>query len=95
VRVRTVTDEDRRRYQLAGVEGGLVITSVADNTDLAERGVTPGDVILAAGGKAVRTPADLESAVDSARRANRPILLQIQGRAGPPRYVAVEVAGRG
>ena len=91
VSVRTVTSEDRRRFQIDGVEGGLVITNVTDNSILADRGVNVGDVILSVDRKPVRSADDLEAAVAQAERQNRPVLLQVQGRSGPPRYLGVEV----
>ncbi|MDX2235071.1 MAG: Do family serine endopeptidase [Hyphomonadaceae bacterium] len=91
VGVRTLTSDDRRRYQIDGVEGGLVITSVTDNSVLADEGVSPGDVIISAGGKPVRSADDLDAAVETAKRQNRPVLLQVQGRTGPARFLGVEV----
>ncbi len=91
VSVRTVTAEDRRRFQIDGVEGGLVITTVADNSILADRGVNVGDLILTVDRKPVRTVDDLEAAVAAAEQQNRPVLLQVQGRSGPARYLGVEV----
>jgi serine protease Do len=91
VGVRTLTAEDRRRYQIEGVEGGLVITTVTDNSILADRGVSPGDVILSVDRKPVRTADDLDAAVSAAERQNRPVLLQVQGRNGPARFLGVEV----
>jgi len=91
VGVRALTADDRRRFQIEGVDGGLVITTVEDNSVLADRGVSPGDVILTADRKPVRTAEDLDAAVAQAERQNRPVLLQVQGRTGPARYLGVEV----
>jgi serine protease Do len=91
VGVRTVNAEDRRRFQIDGVEGGLVITTVADNSVLADRGVSPGDVILSVDRKPVRTAEDLDAAVAQAERQSRPVLLQVQGRTGPARFLGVEI----
>jgi serine protease Do len=91
VGVRPLTADDRRRFQIEGVEGGLVITTVTDNSVLADRGVSPGDVILSVDRKPVRSVDDLDAAVEQAERANRPVLLQVQGRSGPARYLGVEV----
>jgi serine protease Do len=86
--VRTVTDEDRsRRPGLGAEETGLVIATLAPDSDLAQKGVTPGDIILMAGGQQMRAPSDLESAVAAAKRDGRPLLLQIEGR-GVRRFVA-------
>jgi serine protease Do len=88
--VRPLSTEDRARYELRANETGLVVTSVDPASDAAQKGVTAGDVILQAGGRAVRTPQDLNAAADAARRAGRPLLLQVDGRAGR-RFVAAEV----
>ncbi len=91
--LRTLTAEDRGRYNLTANESGLVITNVEPTSDLAEDGVRPGDIILQAGGRPVRTMQELNAAVDAARRANRPLLLQIDGRAGR-RFVAANLGAR-
>jgi hypothetical protein len=48
---------------------------------------------LQAGGRAVTTPAELATAVQAAERANRPLLLQVDGRAGR-RFIAAELGDR-
>ena len=68
-----------------------MIVNLDPDGDLSNKGVRPGDLILQASGAAVRTPADLEAAVASARRAQRPLLLQVEGRGGR-RFVAAELA---
>jgi serine protease Do len=90
VSVRPLTAEDRTRYSLSAAQSGLVVTDVGPSSDAAEKGVRPGDLILQAGGRAVRTAQELNAAVEAARRANRPLLLQLDGRAGR-RFVAVEL----
>jgi serine protease Do len=92
VTVRPVTAEDRTRLELAANENGLVITDVEPASDAAEKGIRPGDVILQASGRGIRTAQDLSTAADAARRANRPLLLQVDGRLGR-RFVAVDVGG--
>jgi serine protease Do len=91
VTVRPVTAEDRTRLSLAANQAGLIVTAVAPASDAAEKGLAAGDVILQADGRAVRTAQELTTATDAARRATRPVLLQIDGRAGR-RFVAVDVA---
>jgi serine protease Do len=89
--VRPMTQADRTRYELGNNQSGVVVTSVDPSSDAAEKGVQPGDVILQAGGRAVSTPAELTTAVQAAQRANRPLLLQVDGRAGR-RFIAAELA---
>ncbi|MGE0741052.1 MAG: Do family serine endopeptidase [Hyphomonadaceae bacterium] len=91
VSVRPMTQEDRTRYQLEGNESGLVVTAVEPTSDAAEKGVRVGDIILQAGGRNIRTAADLSAATDAARRSGRPLLLQIDGRAGR-RFIAADIA---
>ncbi|MGE0045919.1 MAG: Do family serine endopeptidase [Hyphomonadaceae bacterium] len=89
--VRPMTDQDRQRLQLAANANGVVILTVAPNSDLARRGVRAGDVILSAGGRPIRTAQDLSAAADQARRQGRPLLLQLDGRAGP-RFIAADTS---
>ncbi len=88
--VRPMTQADRTRYELDANQGGVVVTSVDPNSDAAQKGVAPGDVILQAGGEAVSSPAELLTAVQAAERADRPLLLQVDGRAGR-RFIAAEL----
>jgi serine protease Do len=90
VSVRPLASDDRARYQLGANETGLVITAVEPTSDAAEKGIRAGDIILQAGGRAVRTSQDLNTAVEAARSAGRPLLLQLDGRAGR-RFVAADV----
>jgi len=89
--VRNITADDRRRFGLDGVEGGLVISGIEDNSAAAER-VGIGEVIVSTGAdrKPVRTVEDLNLAIETAKTQNRPVLLQVQGRNGPARFVAME-----
>jgi serine protease Do len=91
--VRPLTSEDRTRLSLRANDNGLVITSVEPTSDAAEKGIRAGDVIMQAGGRQIRTAAELTAAVDAARRANRPLLLQVSNRAGRG-FVAVDVGGQ-
>jgi len=52
--------------------------------------VQVGDLILQAGGHAGRTSQELTSAINTARSAHRPLLLQVEGRGGR-RFVAADV----
>jgi serine protease Do len=90
--VRPITPPDRTRLGLESNENGLVVTSVEPTSDAAQKGIGAGDVILQAGGRSVRTAQELSSAVETARRANRPILLQVASRGGRG-FVAVDIAG--
>lgn len=69
--------------------GGAEIARVEPGSAAAERGLAPGDVVLRAGDRAVRTPQDVTEAVAAARAAGRPsVALQIE-REGRSRFVAL------
>jgi serine protease Do len=91
VSVRAATAEDRARYNITGNERGVVVTAVVPGSDAAEKGVIVGDLILQAGGRGISSPQELNTAVDAARSAGRPLLLQIDGRNGR-RFIAADVS---
>ena len=67
-----------------------VITNVDPNSEAAEKGFRPGDVIVSVGNKNVRAPADIEQGITEAKRANREsVLFLVVGRGGQ-RYVALK-----
>lgn len=72
--------------------GGLVIAGVDPNSDAARKGLRRGDIILTANYAAVASTADLEKAIRDATRADRDaVLLRIQRRGQPARYIAVRM----
>ena len=88
--VRPMTAEDRTRAGLAANESGLIITAIEPNSDAAEKGIRVGDIIMQADQRSIRTVQELSTATEAARRANRPLLLQVSNRAGRG-FVAVDV----
>ena len=59
---------------------GVVITKVDPNSDAAEKGFRPGDVIVQVGNKNVRAPADIEPGVTEASAAARACCCWSPGR---------------
>jgi serine protease Do len=71
---------------------GLAIADVDQNSDAARKGLQRGDIVLTANYRAVATPAALEAVVRQAQADNRDaVLLRVQSRGGPARYVAVRL----
>jgi len=91
--------EDRAQAKLENDLNGVLVTSVAANSDSARRGMTSGDVILRVQDLPVVTPADVRSGVDSARAHNRNFVLMLvmpKVRKVPgPKWVALQVAAAG
>jgi serine protease Do len=88
----TLTDQAREQYNIDGKTRGVVVSSVDPNSEAADKGFRPGDVIVGIGNRNVRTPADIEQGVADAKRAGREtVLLLVAGDQGQ-HYVALKVA---
>jgi serine protease Do len=61
----------RQRYSLAPTVHGVVIESVAQDSQAAQTGLSKGDVIARAGERAAVTPSDVAAAVADAKTAGR------------------------
>jgi serine protease Do len=83
-----ITPDLAEQYQL-GAETGLVVTAVDADSDAADKGIVPGDLITEAGQQKVVAVADLEARIADARDAGRKSLLLLIRRGGDPRFVAL------
>ena len=70
-------------------EEGLVITNVSPDSNAAEKGLQPGDVVLEVGGNAVSSLADVTAAIESAQANERSAVLMRVRTDGNSRFVAV------
>jgi serine protease Do len=74
---------------------GVVITSIAQGSDAAEKGLRRGDVILSVNRQAVTSPAQVLAAVDTARRAGRSsVLLLIKRGQAPDIFIGIDISER-
>ena len=85
-------DKARSRYGLDETLQGVVIAEVDSDSDAAEKGLRPGDLITRVNQKSVKTPADITKAVEQAEQAKRKAVLLLVERQGEQRFVAVEIA---
>ena len=77
--VSALTPPVRDKFGMDEQVKGVVITEVAPNSDAAEKGIRPGDVIIDAAQQPLQTPADLVKAVDKAKSSGKhSILLRIE-----------------
>jgi len=84
-------EETRQQLGLEGEQGALV-TRVQPDGPAAAKGLEPGDVITAIGGRKVASPADVAAAVKEAYgKGKKAVLLKILRR-GQARFVAVPFA---
>jgi serine protease Do len=87
-----LTAETRERYNVDSKLNGVVVTSVDQNSEAADKGFRAGDVIVGVGNRNVRMPADVEQAVADARKAGRDnVLLLVAGDSGQ-HYVALKIS---
>jgi serine protease Do len=89
-----LSTDTRSQFNIDDNVTGVVVTSVDDGSEAAEKGFRPGDVIVSVGNKSVRAPADIEQGIADARKAGREnVLLLVSGRQGAgQRYVALKIA---
>ena len=89
-----LTTETREQFNVDGKVTGVVVSSVDPNSEAADKGFRPGDVIVGIGNKTVRTPDDIEQGVADAKKSGREtVLLLVSGDQGQ-HYVALKV-GKG
>jgi serine protease Do len=80
----------RTRLRLQPTEAGVLILDIDPDSRAAERGIRPGDAILTANGKEVRSAEDLEAEVSAARAAGRAFIgLFVQSQTGVGGFVAL------
>jgi serine protease Do len=86
-----ITPEVRTSFDLDAKAKGVLITDVDEDSDAAERGLRPGDRIVAVAGNEVRGISDVKAAVDSAKAQKRPsVLLYVETARGVKAYVPVK-----
>ena len=61
---------------------GVVITKVDPDSDAADKGLQPGDVVLKIGNRAVKTPQDVQAGVAEAKKGGRKSVLLLVARPG-------------
>jgi serine protease Do len=84
-------DAARQRWGLSEDASGVLVASVDAKGDAAEKGVQPGDVITRVNQDVVKTPADVQKAVEKAKSAQRKSVLLLVERNGTQQFVAVEL----
>lgn len=92
--VRPLTAAERTRLRLAPAEPGVAIAAVEDGSEAERRGLEPGIAILEAGDQPIRSVEDLSSAVEAARKANRPSIPLLVQRPDGRFYVPIPLAAR-
>lgn len=86
-----VTPEIRQEYNLDANVTGVLVTQVDPNSDAAEKGLRPGNVVVSVGNMPVHSPQELSEKVDEARKAGRKSVLMLVADSNGQRFVAVKI----
>jgi serine protease Do len=89
----SLTPDSRKSFNVGeNVSSGAVITKVDPDSDAADKGLQPGDVVLKVGSRVVKNPADFQSGVADAKKGGRSsVLLLVQRNQGGTAFVAIDV----
>jgi serine protease Do len=91
----TITQSVRSEFDLEATAKGVLITDVDPDSDAAERGLRPGDRIIAVAGSEVRAVTDVNAAVAAAKAAKRPsVLLFVETARRTKVYVPVKLTAK-
>lgn len=89
LKVRSVSVEDMRRYNLEN-QDGLLVTGVAQESLAAEAGIMPGDVITAVDRKKVNSAREMTRLIEAGSKAKGVVMLTIT-RKGNTYFQAIEI----
>jgi serine protease Do len=87
-----MSDDGRRAFNLDADMNGVVITKVDPNSDAADKGLEPGEVVVAVANKSVRTPQDIKARIAEAHAAGRKTVLVLVAGENGERFVALSIA---
>ena len=86
-----VTPEIRRTYSIENDVSGVVVTRVDPNSDAADKGIQPGDVVVSVSNQPVRTPKDVQNRVAAQKSQGRKSVLVLVTGSNGQRYVALKI----
>ncbi|HEX4293638.1 MAG TPA: Do family serine endopeptidase, partial [Rhizomicrobium sp.] len=86
-----VTPETRRVFNLDDGAQGVLITKVDPDSDAADKGLQPGDVVMSVSNKTVHTPQDVQKGIAEAQGMGRKSVLLLVATSGGSRYIAVDI----
>jgi serine protease Do len=86
-----ITPDLKEKFSLAGDSKGVVVVDVAKDSPAAAKGVRPGDLIMEAAQEEVKSPGEVSSKVDEAKKFGRKSILLLVERQGDLRFVALRL----
>ncbi len=89
IRLAPLTATERKELGLRSALEGALVSEVLDDSPASEKGIQPGDVIVAVSQEAVSSPADVVDRVEKAKSSGKSNVLFLINRGGKQRYVAI------
>lgn len=89
--VRPITDEDRNSFNIAIDVQGVLISAVTPGSMAADKGLTPGDVIVEINQKPATDPKTALNLIEEAAKSGRGSVLLLVSRDGDVRFVALRL----
>jgi serine protease Do len=88
----SVTPDMRREFNLENGVNGVLVTRVDPNSDAADKGIQPGDIVVSVANKSVHTPQDIKSRIADAHAAGRNTVLVLVTGSNGQRFIALKIA---
>ena len=89
----TVRNLDAKVKKEYGVENGVLVEKVEPLSESNKRGLVPGDVIVSVDEQNIGSVAQLDKLLKG-KKAGDAVLMRVQGKSTPKRFVAIEVPGK-
>lgn len=89
-----MTPNVRQMYNLPPDTRGVAITAVDPNSDAADKGIQPGDVIVSIGNQPIQDPSEVQQAIDHAKQIGRKSVLALVLTQDGERFVALGFNGK-
>jgi serine protease Do len=90
--LQTLTPELALRGGLRGPVSGVLVSDLDPNSDAAQKGIRPGDIIIAMDRRPTPNTQAVNQVVAAARQQRRnQVLLIVRRGNGPPRFIAVQM----
>jgi serine protease Do len=90
--VSTLDEAARGRYRIGRTVQGVVVTQVTPGSRAGEKNLRPGDVIVEVQSQKVKTPDDVNKAIEAAAKAKKPVALFLISRGGEITYVGLRLS---
>ena len=86
-----ITTDLKDKFSLADGSKGVVVVDVAKDSPAAAKGVRPGDLIMEAAQEEVKSPGEVSSKIEEAKKSGRKSILLLVERQGDLRFIALRL----